>query len=359
LALATALVSPACRAKPADERPLARRLASGAAAWLWSKQAPDGGWHSETYGLLRSGQALTPFVLCALLEAREVAPAPQRGVERALGFLRGALDAEGRLGLRDPDLLEYPNYATAYALRCFLLADPAADRLRVARASAYLVEQQYREENGFPAAHAAHGGWGFGGRHAPGVPGHMDLAHTRRALEALAAAGRAGPPVRDRAQAFLRSLQHDDPSDPAQHGGFWFSPVVLSANKGLRAGERWRAYATATCDGLLALLAAGVDPLDPRVVSARLWLARHPALDAVGGIPADQPTPWSPALFHYHLAVRAEVERALGETPRLRDLAAPLLAARVRPDGSFESDSPLMKEDDPLLATTLALIALR
>src|SRR6266446_5692787 len=29
------------------------------AAWLWSRQEADGGWHSHTYGLLRSGQSLT------------------------------------------------------------------------------------------------------------------------------------------------------------------------------------------------------------------------------------------------------------------------------------------------------------
>ena len=46
------------------ESPLAR-----AAAYLWRQQAPDGGWHSQTYGLLRSGQLLTPFVLDALPEA--------------------------------------------------------------------------------------------------------------------------------------------------------------------------------------------------------------------------------------------------------------------------------------------------
>ena len=40
-----------------------------AVEYLWSQQASDGGWHSRTYGLLRSGQALTPFVLDALLQA--------------------------------------------------------------------------------------------------------------------------------------------------------------------------------------------------------------------------------------------------------------------------------------------------
>ena len=45
-----------------DQAPLRR-----AVDYLWAQQAEDGGFHSATYGLLRSGQSLTPFVLNALL----------------------------------------------------------------------------------------------------------------------------------------------------------------------------------------------------------------------------------------------------------------------------------------------------
>ena len=48
--------------------PSRQQIVERAVAWLWEKQGEDGGWHSETYGLLRSGQSLTPFVLDALLE---------------------------------------------------------------------------------------------------------------------------------------------------------------------------------------------------------------------------------------------------------------------------------------------------
>ena len=68
---------------------------------------------------------------------------------------------------------------------------------------------------------------------------------------------------------------------------------------------------------------------------------------------------WRPALCVYHVAVRAEVERALGDPVRWRDLAAAVLAPLRRPDGSFANPNVLMKEDDPILCTALALIALR
>src|SRR5258708_22601704 len=73
-----------------------------AAAYLWSRQAPDGGWHSSTYGLLRSGQSLTPFVLEALLEVPEDAyPQPRAAVDRAIAFIRPHTQPDGALGTAD------------------------------------------------------------------------------------------------------------------------------------------------------------------------------------------------------------------------------------------------------------------
>ena len=362
LAAALLLAAAAC-GRTAEPTTPAPSPAARAAAFLWARQGADGGWHSATYGLLKSGQALTPFVLCALLEVPEsVAPRPAGAAARALAFLRRATDAEGSLGRSDPDLLEYPNYATAYALRCLALAGDASDRPRIARMAAYLAGQQYREATGFSPTDPAYGGWGFGGRQPPGVPGHMDLAHTRRVLEALKAAGHADPAVRERAETFLRLVQKraaaGDASPAGSDGGFYFSPVVLAANKGLKDGDQWRSYATATCDGLLSLLAAGVPASDERVAAARAWLDRFPDAEFPAGVP-DQPTPWKSAISTYHLAVRAEVERALGGPPTWPAKAAAVLAPRQHADGSFANDNVLMKEDDPLLCTALALTALR
>src|SRR5438309_2090632 len=79
--------------------------------FLWSQQAEDGGWHSRTYGLLKSGQSLTPFVLNVLVQTPCSVPAG--GVDRAIGFIRRNTNAEGATGKMDPRLYDYPNYATA------------------------------------------------------------------------------------------------------------------------------------------------------------------------------------------------------------------------------------------------------
>ena len=76
----------------------------------------------------------------------------------------------------------------------------------------------------------------------------------------------------DVARTALRLGSEEVTRNPAFDGGFYFSPIVLGANKGRierSAGDEpsrafFRSYATATCDGVLALLAAGVDPKDQR-----------------------------------------------------------------------------------------------
>src|ERR1700732_2379511 len=95
-----------------ERPPLAR-----AAEYLWSQQADDGGWHSHTYGLLRSGQSLTPFVLEALLEIPEAAyPVSHAQVARPLAFIRNHTQSDGVLGMDDPGIPDYPNYSTALAV---------------------------------------------------------------------------------------------------------------------------------------------------------------------------------------------------------------------------------------------------
>jgi hypothetical protein len=365
-------------ASPAAADTQADQALKRAVDYLLSKQGPDGGWHSEHYGLLRSGQALTPFVLCALLGASESrASVPAARLDAAFEFIRRRANADGALGFNDPDVVEYPNYSTAYALVCLTERGDEADQPLIERMRDYLAKQQYTPSRGFAEDSYAFGGWGFGDRREPGDPGHIDLAHTRRVLEALGAAGLEDQAAFSRSEAFLRLLQRrpdetrpqpgtnpdGEPvdSEAAYDGGFYFSPIVLVANKGRQSenGQHFRSYATATCDGVLALLAAGVPSDDERVIAARDWLKRHPAWDAPAGIPTDHPEPWADALHFYHLAVRSEAYARLCMQGNWQSELLAVLLPQQRGDGSFaNSRSPLMKEDDPLLATSLAVIAL-
>lgn len=364
-----------------------------AEAYLWNVQQKNGSWRSEQYAVMRSGQSLTPFVLHTLLSV------PRNGdskhaddIVRGLDFIRRNVDEDAAIGRADPDILEYPVYSTAYSLLCLskvhddhvllfqapILRHGKYGLLRPRMAS-FLSSAQFHEGNGFTSTNPAYGGWGFDVAKSPGDPGHMDLAHTRRALQAIAPYFNSKIPRTrtdlERAQRFLAVVQKrpetldiqpvpegiERPKDIPFDGGFYFSPVVLQANKGRleKDGNYWRSYATATCDGILALLAAGVPKDDERVVSAAKWLREHTNIDYPQGIPTDYPEPWGEALQFYHYAVRAEVYDAL-DFPEADKLSlAEKVAVLQRTDGSFVNEkSPLMKEDDPMLSTALAVVAL-
>jgi hypothetical protein len=387
----SAAVAQAPPATTAESRFAAAPLTK-ACAYLWNQQAADGGWHSAQYALMRSGQALTPFVLRALLDVPEsIAPRPAGGVARALDFIRHHVDEHGALGHADPDVVEYPVYSTSYALRCLVtvqddpeLARPTDAQL-MSRMFIFLSAAQFDESEGFETNNPAYGGWGLDVSQGDGKPGHMDLAHTRRALEALRAYADSFGDVRrpefTRAELFLRVVQRDpaalatprrvldylfDERDIPYDGGFFFSPVVDVANKAGfsataegKAAPHFLSYATATCDGILALLAAGVDQHDERLVRALDWLRAHDDLSYPQGIPTDRPEPWGDAIHFYHCAVRAEAYAALDWPGHWRSTLANAIAKDQNADGSFRNTlSPLMKEDDPLLATALAAVAL-
>ena len=381
LVLLVTLQTAACRAESVTtEQALAR-----AVEYLWSKQTANGSWRSEQYGVMRSGESLTPFVLNALLRSIDSLSSDEAGkVLRAAQFITEHIDDEGALGRSDPDVLEYPVYSTAYAIESFRRIQSFHELLGldgyewIRRMQAFLISAQYQEANGFSEVDVPYGGWGFNAPVRSGVVGHMDLAHTRKALAVLQSLADApeAHALRQRAQLFLLLMQkHPDAAAPQPHpveipgtehpspfdGGFYFSPVALSANKALydEKNSCWRSYATATCDGILALLAAGVGEDDKRLVAAVEWLKEHTDVDYPQGVPTDHPEPWGDAIRFYHYAVRAEVYRRLNFLVEDRARLAAAVIAHQRPDGSFVNTmSPLMKEDDPVVCTTLAAMAL-
>src|SRR5262249_21333448 len=60
------------RRPPLSAHDIDRALAS-AARWLLGRQAPDGAWRSETYGVFKEGDALTPLAVNMLLDCDDEA----------------------------------------------------------------------------------------------------------------------------------------------------------------------------------------------------------------------------------------------------------------------------------------------
>ena len=365
LLLSAFLLAPGGCGEPRE--PSAQDVAARAAAWLWSQQADGGGWHSDTYGLLRSGQSLTPFVLDALLAVPdEVAPRPDGAAERAVAFLRRVTNDDGAVGLAD-SVADYPCYATALAVRALEQHDPAAHAETIARMRRWLLGQQLADSNGWGPVDPAYGAWGMGGEpRTPPDAGHIDLSMTRYALEALAplddkvASVRA---ARRAARHFLERVRVRG-DDPATTRGFFFTTVLPDKNKAgpLESGG-FAPYGTTNADGILALLAAGLAPTDPKLRGALRPLVAGHRLDRTPGPKPLVESDWAASTTYYYRAASAAVFARLGvrQAPAGRDWRADLvavLAAEQRADGAFANEASRMKEDDPLISTVLALRAL-
>jgi hypothetical protein len=340
-----------------------RRLSplAKAAAWLWGQQDRDGGWHSQTYGLLRSGQSLTPFVLGALLEVPEdVYPRAPAAIDRALEFSGRHTQATGALGMADRDVPEYPNYSTALAVGVLgRIRRPGWDS-QAAPMVAWLRGQQFTEGNGWRPSDPAYGAWGMGGdRRTPPGTGHVDLSMTRYVLDAFRAAGVAETDSAfARARVFVERCQNFDPQHSKEaDGGFFFSTTEFDTNK---AGEEragyFRSYGSTTADGILALLATGHTPSSDRIAAAGRWLsARHRGMD-VPGFVGDAYRRWPRGLAFYYAAASATAFHALEIDPG--SCVADSLRSAQRADGSWSNPENLVKEDDPLIATAFAIRAL-
>lgn len=333
---------PACSEKPGA---ISETAAKGIAA-LARLQDTDGAWRSPIYEDLQGGPPLTALALLAL--AHHPGHAEIEAQRRALTYLRRQLRPDGQVGT------EYPNFTTALTLLAFRILDPVPEEL--GRMAGFLVSQQLDERFGYHSNEPAFGGWGLGG---PSVRPHerlrQDVSTLRHVLQALEAANRISE-VRDRALRFLLPCQNF-PGD----GGFCYSRVTLAQNK---AGEDpstpsgFRSYGTATADGMECLFILGAER--ERRQSAMRWLLDSFSVEQAPGFENTERPIWGQGLFYYYLySLTSALKRAGKAGDGFREAVANRLAQLQAPDGTWFNPNGMMKEDDPILCTCLALLALQ
>ena len=355
-----------------------RRAVNRGIDWLIGQQAADGGWHSATYGQLKDGAAVTSLVLDALGHLPAMDQQKHLGaIKKGFAFLDRGLAKRGTIASPDGSL-DFPTYAAALYLtskrRLSLTTEGQTRRALVG----YLVGAQVGEARGFAADSPSRGGWDFlGPDDAQGITTGTNISVTRYVLEALAREGKAGregeapaepggvggresgigKAIESGREFVLRCRRPD--------GGFVFTcePASLS-NKAAYADEALkepRSYGTATCDGILALVACGLEANDEHVAEAIDWLVKQPSLELVPGFEGLPPEAgWQRGLRYYYYACLARVlpHFPAGEVaPRRAALAAQLVKLQAK-DGSWANESDRMRENDPLIATALATAAL-
>ena len=145
-------------------------------------------------------------------------------------------------------------------------------------------------------------------------------------------------------------------------GGFVSSIATLATNKCepvfvKDAGYHYPSYATATCDGLLALHALGMTDSEA-YKDAVQWLSKNQNMNTIDGLSPHDPEQWHQVMHYYHFAVRAEAMTAAGIEGPWSDQLTRMLIKEQQPDGYyFNPIGGVNKEDDPLMATIFALQA--
>lgn len=192
----------------------------------------------------------------------------------------------------------------------------------------------------------------------PPDTGHVDLAMTRHVLEGLRAAGvPASDAVFERACVFVERCQNlAGPGQEASDGGFFFSTTEFDTNKAGHDGKRFRSYGTTTADGILSLLAAGKAADFPALQAARGWLTERHRDMAVPGFVGEAYQRWPAGLAFYYAAASMQAFRALHVTAGSG--VSDGLMRTQKADGFWSNRENLVKEDDPLIATPFAILAL-
>jgi hypothetical protein len=333
--------------------------------WLIAQQAADGGWHSKTYGQLKDGAAITALILDALGHLDAIDQQKHLvAIKKAFDFLDRGLAKKGTVASPDGSL-DFPTYAAALYLtgkrRLGLSVDGERKRLLLD----YLLGAQVVEARGFKPDSPSYGGWDFLAKEdAQAITTGTNISVVRYVLEALAqepgVAGQASgiPKALKLARAYVLRCQRPD-------GGFVFTCEPMSLNnKAAFADEKLaepRPYGTATCDGILALLACDRVPDDKRLQKAVTWLVKRPGLELVPGFEGLPPEAgWQRGLRYYYYAGLARVLPhfpASEIAPRREALVKHIVSLQAK-DGSWVNESDRMRENDPLIATALAVTAL-
>lgn len=330
--------------------------------WLLKQQGEDGGWHSETYGALRQGAAVTSLVIYTLSHLPPVLrKSSEAAARKGFAFLEPGLAKRGYIACPDGSL-DYPTYATALVVSASRSFDFGLKPDIRGKLVAWIASGQLHETREFTQQSPHYGGWDLmGASQVKGLTSDTTVSNSCYALEALHdAQGAEVAKTLARARNWALRCQDIDGD-----GGFWFSPDPMSINH--KAGfqkednKKPRTYGSSTCDGLRCLLYTGDDAPEKRVATAVKWLVDHPEVNYVPGF--DDPEDlngWAMGLrFYYyqslaklltHLPKKAAAERRVAIIEKLVKLQ--------QRDGRWQNESSRMREDDPIIATCLALIAL-
>ena len=317
--------------------------------FLEKAQKESGCWSTAEFPGM-TALALQPFLL-----APDAAKDHPETVKKGLGFLRASAKPDG--GIYDKGMA---NYNTSVALSTLLHANEDADLARIEAARKFLVGAQKHE----PGKSSNDGGFGY---EPEGKRSRPDLDNTVFAVESLALyrdKHKGEEPIGkedldwqgaidfvSRCQNLTETNSATWASDePAEKGGFTYTPDGSS--------DGTHSYGTMTYSGLMSLLHAKVGADDRRVKAAIDWLSRRYSVE-------ENPGQGKQGLYYYYFVMAKTLTAAKIDKLKVgekevdwrKELAAKLISLQ-RADGSWANENGRWMEQDPVLASSYALVAL-
>ncbi len=331
--------------------------------YLLGQGNENGSWSDDKH------PAITALVLTAFQRDPNSRPGDTQGaIDKGLNWL---------LSLQKPDGGIYTeglaNYNTATSIMALLASGHEDYAPAILRARSFLVGQQTDWGKGNEDDNPYDGGVGYGGTYK-----HSDMSNTHLALEAIYHTrqlaldnGAEGQSTLDweSALTFISRCQNltetNDQEwatdDPEEKGGFVYFPSSSKAGeKPLKDGKTaLRSYGSMTYAGLLSLIYVELDADDPRVTAALAWLAENFSVE-------DNPGLEKQGLFYYYQVMakslaasgRHTLTTAEGKEIDWRMELGKKLVSTQGADGSWKNETSRWWENDPILTTAYAVLAL-
>ena len=322
------------------------------ANWLKQSQKPSGAW-SEA-GM----PALTGLPLWAL--ASTGLPAYQESADKAVVFITGLQKPDGGIYVEQPDKKGggLGNYNTSICVTALHATGRKDLAPSILKARAYIASSQHFGSD------EHQGGFGYDKNNKRA---YTDLNNTTFSMDAM----RRTQSVEDLRtatekhvdvnwEAALKYVEKMQNKTGETQGGFAYntedpkSGALTNANGTVML----RAYGSMTYAGVLSMLHANLDKSDPRVRGAfdyasKFWsVNEHPGQGQQG------------IYFYFNIMARAlsaatvdTLPKASGDIRWREEMITKVLSLQ-KPDGSWVNDNNRWWENDPVLATSYAMLAL-
>lgn len=327
--------------------------------FLVSSQASDGHWSdARAPGLTALGMMALEALPPAL--RRQV---PDSTLDKAERFILSQAKPDGGIYAEG-----YANYNTSLCIMALAARRQVKHAEVIRKARKFLASLQSDAGSPGVADSLEDGGIGYGSKPV------RDLNNTYYALEALKATQAIGGDESlgkldwKLAMRFVERCQNLKPSndqgyasmDADNRGGFMYAPGDSKAGDTVLGGRTvHRSYGSQTFAGALTYIYGDVPPDDTRVKAALDWAARHFSLDENPGMGAQG--------YYFYLVSLAKTYHVLGwstlATPGKPTAWKPRLAEKLinlqKRDGSWFNEAARWQENDPVLCTSYAMMALR